>query len=160
MESLKLAEDEELKAIRKCEIGELKRRPVNLSPNTHVEGLTLHNGREDTLVRMCEEYSAALRAGFYLQTTFDMSMATFFVWQYGLLDALDGAVVADKSFISEPRAGITDLHLMPFAFFPVLERPPDPPPLETYQDMVDKGSLVVKRVTTHWPLNRIAWGNI
>lgn len=146
MESLKLAEDEELRAIRKCEIGELKRRPVNLSPNTHVDGLTLHNGREDTLVRTCEEYSAALRAGYYPRTTFDMSMATFFVWQCGLLDALDGAIVADKSFISEPRAGITDLHLMPFAFFPGLERPPDPPPIETYQDMVDKGSLVVKRV--------------
>jgi cation transport regulator ChaC len=146
IESLELAENEDLKAIRKGDIGELKMRPVNLSPNTHVEGLTLHNGHGDILVRTCAEYNAALRAGFYPRTTFDMSMATFFVRQCGLLNALDGAMIADRSFLSEPLVGITDLQLIPFAFFPVLERPPEPPPLETYQDMLDKGNLVVKRV--------------
>ena len=55
-------------------------------------------------------------------------------------------MTADKSLLSEPLVGITDLHLIPFAFFPVLERPPDPPPPETYQDVLDKGKLVVKRV--------------
>jgi GNAT superfamily N-acetyltransferase len=76
-----------------------------------------------------------------------MKMSVFFEHQCGLLSALESARTADTSFIAEPRAGITDLHLMPFFLFPWTgDRETSEDATTTYQNKIDDGTLVVKRL--------------
>jgi hypothetical protein len=60
---------------------------------------------------------------------------------------LQAAVTPERSFIAEPRVGIVDLALLPFSLFPRLgEELPDLTPTDTYQDKIDSGMLVVRRL--------------
>ena len=55
------------------------------------------------------------------------------------------------SHVAEPRAGLADLHLLPFSFFPEMGDPHIDPALAktlTYQQQVDAGVLRVRRVGT------------
>lgn len=140
----------EVMAIAKADLPDLENRPVKLGANKHLDGLTLGNASgEWRNVRTCAEYWAALEAGFYAHTTFEMKMGAFFEHQCGLLLALAGATMPVTSYVSEPRVGLPDLRLLPYSFFPSFGPGSDgvaPKPGVSYQDQVDAGVLVVKRV--------------
>jgi hypothetical protein len=73
-------------------------------------------------------------------------MSVFFEHQCGLLTALETASTPERSFISEPRAGVTDLHLLPFSLFPQIGDTKEEDGTCSYQKKVDEHCLVVKRL--------------
>ncbi|MGQ0733106.1 MAG: hypothetical protein ACT4QD_05545, partial [Acidobacteriota bacterium] len=139
-----------VQSVSKAELEELRRRSIRLGANDHVDGLMLgHDSGEETHVRTCLEYEKALQSGFYARNTFEIKMSVFFEHQCGLLAALAQATLPVSSHISEPRVGLPDLHLLPFTFFPDVGESPEPgtvPDQSSYQDKVDAGVLIVKRV--------------
>ena len=120
IESLKFFESEELKEIRQADIAQLRKKPIKLGGNDHIDGVELHKSEDDTVyVRTCEQYDEAIRNDYYGATTYAMKMQTFFEHHCGLLNALSTATLSETSYISATRVGITDLHLLPVSFFPV-----------------------------------------
>jgi hypothetical protein len=60
---------------------------------------------------------------------------------------LEKATQAERSFISSPRVGITDLHLLPYRLFPNISPDLTEEQLSgTYQDKLSEGTVVVKKV--------------
>ena len=148
IEGLEFADATEVNAVAKADIQDLRQRPMRLGQNDHVDGVTLTNhAREERFVTNCEEYDAAIDAGYFALSNYDMKMSVFFRHQCGLLSALESARTADTSFIAEPRAGVIDLHLMPFFLFPWIGDREDPEDATaTNQNKIDDGTLVVKRL--------------
>ncbi len=148
VEALKFADATEVNEVAKADIEELRQRPMRLGQNDHVSGVTLTNdAREERFVTNCKDYDAAIGAGYFALSNSDMKMSVFFRHQCGLLSALESARTADTSFIAEPRAGITDLHLMPCFLFPWIgDRETSEDATATYQNKIDDGTLVVKRL--------------
>ena len=148
LESLSFVDMEEITRIKNADIDTLRDLPVKLGENDDITGLTLtSDSGYQCEVRSCREYDIAISKGYYPQTTFDIKMSAWFEHQSGLLKALQAASFPLESYISDPRAGIIDLDLMPFSMFPRMEEPEDGHQSnETYQDKVDDGTLVVKRI--------------
>jgi hypothetical protein len=148
IEAMRFADSDELTAIAKADIEQLRDRPIRLGGNDHIHGATLTNDADEkVIVRTCREYDDAIARGFYAYSTFDMKMATFFEHQCGLLRALEKASTPSASFIDKPRRGITDANLLPLSLFPDIGKcAGDAPPQGTYQDKIDEGALVVKRL--------------
>lgn len=148
LQGLKFADAEEVLAVSSADIEELLNRPIKFGENNDLNALPLTNDEnEECLVATCREYEEALSQGFYANTTFAIKMATFFEHQCGLLRALEKASTPKKSYISRPKVSIIDLSLMPQTLFPVMgdvEYFIDE--VKSYQDMVDDGSLIIKRV--------------
>lgn len=149
IEGMRFADTEEIRLVARADLESLRDRPIRLGENTGIDVVTLTNdGKEQCLVRTCKEYDEAVGAGFYALTTFDMKMASWFEHQCGLLTALQSAAAPTASYISKPRKSILDLSLVPFSFFPQIgELDPDTDRSGSYQDKVDNGSLVIKRVS-------------
>jgi hypothetical protein len=148
VEELTFADAIEVNAVAKADIEDLRQRPLRLGKNDHINGVTLTNdARDERFVTNCKEYDTAIGAGYFALSNYDMKMSVFFRHQCGLLSALESARTADTSFIAEPRACITDLHLMPFFLFPWIgDRETSEDATATYQNKVDDGTLVVKRL--------------
>ncbi len=148
LEGMKFAGASEVYAVAKANIDELRDRPIRLGSNDHIDGVTLTNdSKEETYVRTCKEYDAAIKAGYFPYTNFDIKMAVFFEHQCGLLRALEAAATPEASFIADPRVGIVDLHLLPFSFFPQIGGEPESSePDATYQSKIEDGSLLVRRI--------------
>ncbi|MCP9877830.1 HNH endonuclease [Cyanobium sp. A2C-AMD] len=148
LESMSFADKEEIRSIARSDIASLRDRPLRLGQNDHIDGVTLtHNDGQQRYVRTCREYESALEEGYFAYSTFDMKMATWFEHQCGLLRSLKTAAEPTASYLSDPSVGITELALLPFSMFPrfeVTETHFDPE--ATYQDKVDDGSLVVRKV--------------
>ncbi|PZM08255.1 hypothetical protein CPY51_29450 [Rhizobium tubonense] len=148
LEAMSFADSRDLNLIRHADIEVLRNRPVRLGANDHITCLTLTaNSGETREVRTCREYDVAISEGFYAATNFDIKMSSWFEHQSGLLRALQAASPPRESFISEPHVGILDLDLMPFSMFPRREKSEEADEVNaTYQDKVDDGSIVIKRV--------------
>ena len=140
---------DEVENLAKSEIENFRALPVKLGTNTHINGVTLTNDANEKLhVQTCKEYDDAISAGYYALSSFDMKMEAFFKHQCGLLQSLSKAMIAEKSFIEHPRAGIVDLTLLPFSLFPAPEGPPTPTISSvTYQDKIDDGTIRIKRLS-------------
>ncbi len=149
LQGMQFVDAEEVTVVSKADLETLLDRPVRLGENTHIEGLTLTNYKdEERQVSTCREYEKALSQGFYAKTTFDMKMSTWFEHQCGLLSALEVADTPAESYIASPKVSIIDLSLMPFSLFPNIGEQEDPiDPSVSYQDKVDDGSLIIKRVS-------------
>ncbi len=149
LEAMRFADIEEIRSVAHADLESLRDRPIRFGENSGIEGVTLTNdGNEEHLVRTCREYDEAVAAGFYALTTFDMKMASWFEHQCGLLSALESAAAPIASHISKPRRGILDLSLIPYSFFPQIgELDPKADLSGSYQDKVDEGSLVIRRVS-------------
>lgn len=145
---LKYADQGEIDAISRADIDELLNRPIWLGTGGPQEGLDLPNADGVRVnVRTCNEYKAAIAAGHFALSTYEISMATWFELQLGLLTSLKNAKSPSSSFVSDPHRGVADLDLLPYSLFPVFERTePDSHPGLTYQSKVDDGTLVVKKV--------------
>jgi hypothetical protein len=145
---MKFADATEVVTVRKAEIAELRRRPLRLGANDHIEGVTLKkDSGEEIFVKTCEEYDGALKAGYFAIDNLNLKMSVYFEQRCGLLTALEAARTPERSFVSEPRAGIADLHLLPFSLFPQIGEPrPAGDQAESYQSKVDDGTLVIRRL--------------
>lgn len=138
----------EVHTVVKADIAELRNRPIRLGRNDDIDGVTLTgDANEQIHVRSCKEYDAAIEAGYFALTTFDIKMATFFEHQCGLLKVLEAASTPNVSYIADPRVGVVDLHLLPFSLFPYIGEEPECHDTEaTYQSKTDDGTLVVRRI--------------
>ncbi|MBI5115039.1 hypothetical protein HZA56_01035 [Candidatus Poribacteria bacterium] len=145
---MKFADSTEVQAVARADIDELRGRPIRIGENGHIDGVFLENeSHEEILIRTCKEYDAAISAGFYARTNIDIKLSVYFEHQCGLLKALEIATTPGTSFIADPRVGVADLHLIPFSMFPQfgVEREHENS-AATYQEKIDDGSLVVKRL--------------
>ena len=148
IESMKFADAVEILSIAKADIDELRGKPLKLGQNDHVDGVTLTNDSDEKVyVRTCKEYDEAIQTGYYALSNYDIKMSAFFEHQCGLLNSLQIAKTPERSFIDNPKAGIIDLHLIPFSFFPSFEEEPqENDAIATYQSKVDDGTLVIKKI--------------
>lgn len=149
LQGMQFVDAEEVTTVSKTDLETFRDRPVRLGENTYINGLTLTNDEnEECLVITCREFEKALSQGFYAKTTFDMKMATWFEHQCGLLSALETADAPAQSFITIPKVSIVDLSLIPFSLFPNIGELEDTiAPSVSYQDKVDDGTLIIKRVS-------------
>lgn len=144
--AMRFADASEITTISKAEIDTLRERPIKFGRNDHIDGVTLTNdAKREVFVRTCLDYDNAITAGYYPLTNFDIKMAVFFQHQCGLLSALKEATTPSLSFIADPHVGITDLNLLPFSLFPQLGLDAALA-VGTYQDRIDNGTLLVRRV--------------
>lgn len=144
IEGLQFVDATEIRAVSKTDIDDLRSRPIRLGQNDHIDGVTLTNDANvEVYVRTCKEYDIAIQSGYYALTNFDIKMSTFFEQQCGLLSSLQAATTPGRSFIADPRAGIVDLQLIPFSFFPSFgDAPQEDDTAATYQSKVDDGVVV------------------
>lgn len=148
IEGMRFADIDEIRFVAKTDLEALRDRPIRLGQNDHIDGVTLINdAQQERHVRTCREYEEALAEGYFAYTNFDIKMSTWFEHQCGLIKALQNAKSPTASYIAEPRVSILDLDLLPFTLFPSFEEPADGfDPSVTYQDKVNDGTLVVKRL--------------
>ncbi len=83
-----------------------------------VEYLTLTNEKESVNVTTCRELKAALSAGYYPYSNFDIKMYAYFVPILGLIRATLLAGVSDFTYVRD--VGINDIGLIPVNIFPYL----------------------------------------
>lgn len=147
LEAMEFSDSDEIRAVSRNELDELRDRPIKFGPNHHIAGLDL-TGPENKkrFCRTCREYETALREGYFPFTNYDINISTWFEHQCGLLRALLVASAPTKSYVSEPHFGILDLNLLPYSFFPVLSKHEIDAASKTYQDKLDSGELIVKRL--------------
>lgn len=148
LEGLQFADATEIRTVAKADIEDLRRRPIRLGKNDHIDGVTLTNdANEEVYVRTCTEYDTAIQSGYYALTNFDIKMSAYFMHQCGLLSSLQAATTPERSFIADPRVGIVDLQLIPFSFFPSFgDEPQEDDSAATYQSKVDDGTIIIKRL--------------
>ena len=145
-ESLKFADGTEVKSIAKADIEALRDRPIHMGGND-TDGVTLTNEKNEAIhARTCREYDAALESGYFPLSTYDISMGSWFKYPCGTLKLLQTAAIPQQSFISNPKAGIADLELLPISLFPELIDFKQNIENVTYQDRVEKGLLKVTDV--------------
>jgi hypothetical protein len=69
-------------------------------------------------IRTCREYRAALAAGFYALTTYDIKSEAFLKTANAILAAAASVRVPLVSYIREPHRGVADLDLLPSSVLP------------------------------------------
>lgn len=150
-EAMHFGDSMSIEVIAKADLPSLEQRLVGLGGNTGIDGLPLGNDQgEERTVHTCAEYWAAVEGGFYPRNTFEITIATFFKHQCGLLSALKRAQLPQASFLAEPRVGVSDVHLLPFKLFPdPAAMKDDPVPTQTYADMVRSGDLVIRSTASN-----------
>jgi hypothetical protein len=113
--------DVPLADLRPDNVSTLFDKTVRLGGNTF-SGLELrHDSSPRITVQTVREYQRARVEGYYAYTTFDIKMEAFFLLAEGILESLTASRPYVTSYISEPRAGVTDLDLMPSILLPHLQ---------------------------------------
>ena len=148
IQTMTFSDSSEIRIVVKTDLEALRELPIKLGQNDHIEGVILSNDENKQInIKTCREYDAAIKEGYFPQSTFDMKMATFFEHQCGLLRSLKKARFPEISFIADPRVGVVDLDLLPFTMFPDIgEDSSDVDISATYQSKVDEGKIIVKKV--------------
>lgn len=151
LEGIRIADAEEIRVVARSEIESLRDRPLWFGPNREIEGITLvDDANKERLVRTCREYEEAVADGFYALTSLAMKVSSWIEHHCGLLNWLQHASAPSASFISDPRRSILDLNLIPYSFFPQIGGLDTVEELSvSYQDKVDEGSLVIRRVSNN-----------
>ncbi len=150
VKSIKFADGTEVKSITKANIEALRDRPIDMGGND-TDGVTLTNDKDEKVhVRTCREYNAALEDSYFPNTTYDISMGSWFKYPCGTLNLLERATIPQQSFIPTLEEGVVNLELVPFSLFPVLFDFEDNIENVTYQDRVGKGLLKVTGLGQNW----------
>jgi hypothetical protein len=149
VQGMHFADAEEVKVVTLADIEALRDRAMHFGENSGMDSLVLTSDEKgERIVRTCREYEQALSEGFYAYTTVDIKVASRFEHQCGLLNALESARPPSSSFVSHPKVGVLDLAIMPISFFPYFgDTGPGHSANVTYQNKVDEGALVIKRVS-------------
>jgi len=142
--SLNFANAEEIDAIARADIDSLREKPIIGED----QALILERSATDQVeIRTCREYEQAIKLGYTANSTYAIKGASMFEQHAGLLNSLEKAAPAVRSFIESPRAGIIDLHLMPFQLFPQLSPDITEEDLSgSYREKVASGALVLRDV--------------
>jgi hypothetical protein len=119
-----------------------------------VKSLTLTNNNNKTFeIMTCRELKAAVSAGYYPSTNFDIKMYAFFVPILGLIKAVSLAGVSDFTFVKD--VGINDIGLLPVNIFPYLSRDEEEEVAKeveagrTIRDWVKCGRIFVRDITRY-----------
>ena len=127
-------------------------RPVLMGANPTLDAAF---GDEDGVkmrVRTCREYRAALQAGYFALTTYDIKSEAFLKPVDAVLLAAEAVRLPHLSYIDRPFKGLADLDLLPVDV--LLEVSPDDTREiqamkgETLKDLLDKGELRVLKVSS------------
>ena len=153
-ESIKFADGTEVKSIAKSEIDGLRDLPVSFGGQS-IESVRLWKKKGDEIeVRTCREYDAGLKNGYHPANNMERKLASFFKYPCALLNALEIASVAEKSFITDAKVGIMNVELLPFSLFPHIgeykSRQEFAKDLQTtYQQKIETGELMVMEKVKH-----------
>ena len=142
------ANSSEVNSIAKADIESLWDLPICLG-EYYIDGLPFTNEEgKKTFVRTCREYESVCEQGYLPESNAVLKMSVSFHQRCGLLKSLQSATTPQQSFISNPKAGVVDLELLPMSLFPWIGDEPDCTELDaTYQKKVKDGDLVVKGVS-------------
>ena len=114
-------------------------------------------------VRTCREYRAALDAGFYAKTTYDIKSEAFLKATNAILNAAKSVRIPLISFIRQPYRGVADLELLPASALPRVS-PDDEEAIAqmqnlSFSDLLGRGEITILRVSSselslewHWGL--------
>ena len=153
LRSMEFLNERAVESLTSGDVARLMDLPIQLGENAHIDGLNLGNDSgEERRVRSCADYHSAIREGFTPQTNVDIKMSAFFEHQCGTLGALARATLPAASYLSDPRVGLSDLHLLPFSLFPNLAAGSEDGRASdglSFADKVASGDLVVRRVSSH-----------
>ena len=154
VKSIKFADGTEVTSITKADIEALRDRPIDMGGND-TDGVTLTKSRDDKVhVRTCREYDAALEQDYFPDTTYDISMGSWFKYPCKTLNLLEIATIPQQSFIPTSKKEVFNLKLIPLSLFPVLtgfeQRYGYNIEDVTYQDRVDEGLLKVTDRGDNW----------
>ena len=157
--SIGFADGTEVTSITKADIEALRDRPIDMGGND-TDGVTLtksrktKSGPDKIHVRTCREYDAALEAGYYPSSTYDISMGSWFKYPCETLNLLEIATIPQRSFIPTSKEEVFDLKLIPLSLFPVLTDYEQKYGYNienvTYQDRIDEGLLKVTDRGDNW----------
>ena len=153
-ESIKFADGTEVKSIAKSEIDRFRDLPVSFGGQS-IESVRLWKKKGDEIeVRTCREYDAGLKNGYHPANNMERKLASFFKYPCALLNALEVASVAEKSFITDAKVGIMNVELLPFSLFPHIgeykSRQEFAKDLQTtYQQKIETGELMVMEKAKH-----------
>ena len=154
IESIKFADGTEVKSIAKSEIDGLRDLPVSFGGQS-IESVRLWKKKVGEIeVRTCREYDAGLKNGYHPANNMERKLASFFKYPCALLNALEIASVAEKSFITDAEVGIMNVELLPFSLFPHIgeykSRQEFAKDLQTtYQEKIETGELMVMEKAKH-----------
>jgi hypothetical protein len=113
--ALQFADGDVAGCISQSEAKRLLDRTLALGDNREKDGVTLthpKNMSERRPATTCRQYDELTSQGWYALTTYDMSMESFFRRECALIDALAKGMPARKSFVDDPRVGISDLDVV------------------------------------------------
>ena len=100
------------------EVEPLLDMPIRLGADLP-DGLDLrHHSKSVIYVKTCREYEAAIKDGYYAETTFGMSMEMWFQRASGILRALQACRPSVQSFMDTPRVGLCDIDCFPSDILP------------------------------------------
>ncbi|WP_333649254.1 HNH endonuclease [Candidatus Binatus sp.] len=136
-----------ISSMKKSDINRLLDLPVKLGTDLP-EGLRLLKNGDERYVRTSREYRTAKAEGFQPYTNFELKMAGFFELPCAVFTAVEKAQSSTKSFIREPRVGISDLRYVPVSLLPYLNTQPEPDCL-TLDDVHAKGALTIRSTTSY-----------
>ncbi len=151
-QTLNLSDGTEIRTLSQKDVDGLLDEPILVNMGRE-NGLKLtHDNGQVVSVRTCREFESALGKGFYPYTMYEIKMASDFIIPLAILRAIEKAQIADKSFLDNPRVGVTDLHLIPGhlgtwnpAESPDTDHSKD---TTTVEQLLQKSELSVKRVET------------
>ena len=143
-----------MKSIAKSEIDGLRDLPVSFGGQS-IESVRLWKKKVGEIeVRTCREYDAGLKNGYHPANNMERKLSSFFKYPCALLNALEIASVAEKSFITDAEVGIMNVELLPFSLFPHIgeykSRQEFAKDLQTtYQQKIETGELMVIEKAKH-----------
>lgn len=112
------APDEFVETISPGEVEAFLDRPVLIGGNPIFAADFGDDSGVRMTVRTCREYRAALAAGFYAKTTYDMKSEAFLKTANTILSAANSVRIPLISFIRQPHRGVVDLDLLPVSALP------------------------------------------
>lgn len=113
-------------------------------------------------VRTCREYRAALSAGFYARTTYDIKSTAFLQTVNAVLAAAETMKVPHLSYIVKPFRGLPDLGLIPVEALPQVS-PDDPVRVagmagQSFQDLLERGEIKILKISSYELSIEWHWG--
>lgn len=128
-------------------------RPVLIGGNpAHYAEFRNANDQKMT-VRTCREYRAALAAGFYTRTTYDIKSEAFLKTANAILTAAETVRVPHISNIKNPFKGVADLDIIPVEILPCIS-PESEHQIEklagqSLRDVLERGEITIRGISSH-----------
>lgn len=110
--------EEPIVSISPCEVEAYLDRPILIGGNPSFSANFGDEGGVRITVRTCREYCAAMAAGFYALSTYDIKSEAFLKVASALLAGAESVRIPLISYIRSPHLGVPDLHLFPPSMLP------------------------------------------